>query len=145
MQRSEKGLEFTADPQPEAVRRPLNLLLTLVICFAGWLIPGLSHLLLGKWIRGLILATCVLAMFGLGLGMHGKLFDMVVQEPLQIFAFIANLGAGLLYFLAERWSLVAGDMNKTTYDYGTTYLWVAGLLNYLIVLDAFDIAQGRKP
>jgi hypothetical protein len=145
MERSENGLEFATTPEPEVRRRPINLLLTLVICFVGWLVPGLSHFLLGKWIRGAIFTICVVAMFVLGLGMHGKLFDLVIQEPLQIFAFIANLGVGIPYFLAEKWGMGVGGMNTTTYDYGTTYLWVAGLLNYLIVLDAFDVAQGRKP
>ena len=74
-----------------------------------------------------------------------KLFDLIVEEPLQIFAFIANLGVGLPYFAAEKMNMGVGDMKIVTYDYGTTYLWVAGLLNYLIVLDAWDIAQGRKP
>jgi len=31
-----------------------------------------------------------------------------------------------------------------TYEYGNTFLLVAGLLNYLVMLDAFDIAAGRK-
>ena len=84
-------------------------------------------------------------MFALGLGMQGKLFDLMIEEPLQIFAFIANIGVGLPYLVAQRMSFGAGSMTAVTYDYGTTYLWVAGLLNYLIVLDAFDIAQGRKP
>ena len=94
MEKSEQGLEFGANPEPVKVRRPLNLVATLAICSGGWLIPGLRHMLLGKWIRGLIFATCVIFMFVLGLGMHGKLFDLVVEEPLQIFAFIANVGVG---------------------------------------------------
>ena len=118
---------------------------TLAICSGGWLVPGLSHILLGKWIRGLIFAVCVLLIFVLGLGMHGKLFDLVLEEPLQIFAFIANIGVGIPYVLAGRMGFGIGAMSTTTYDYGTTFLWVAGLLNYLIVLDAFDIAQRRKP
>jgi len=51
----------------------------------------------------------------------------------------------LPYLVAEKLGLGTGTMNAVTYDYGTTFLWVAGLLNYLIILDAFDIAQGRKP
>jgi hypothetical protein len=123
----------------------MRLPATLAICSGGWLIPGLSHILLGRWIRGLIFTTCVLAMFAIGLGMQGRLFSWVIEEPLQIFAFVANIGVGLPYIVAEQMHQGIGAMNAVTYDYGTTYLWVAGLLNYLIVLDAFDIAQGRKP
>lgn len=130
---------------PEALRNPINLPATLAICSGGWLVPGLSHILLGKWVRGLIFAVCVFAMFVLGLSMHGRLFDLMIEEPLQIFAFIANIGVGLPYLVAEKLDVGAGAMTAVTYDYGTTFLWVAGLLNYLIVLDAFDIAQGRKP
>jgi hypothetical protein len=32
-----------------------------------------------------------------------------------------------------------------TYEYGNTFLIVAGLLNLLVVLDAFDRARGRRP
>ncbi len=143
MEQSEQEMEST--PPPEVYRKPVNLAAALAICSGGWLVPGLSHILLGKWIRGVIFAVCVIVMFALGLGMHGRLFDLVVEEPLQIFAFIANVGVGLPYIVAEKFGLGIGSMSITTYDYGTTYLWVAGLLNYLIILDAFDIAQGRKP
>lgn len=77
--------------------------------------------------------------------MHGKLYDLQFSEPLQFFAFIANIGAGVPYWIAGRLGFGIGAMTWPSYDYGTTYLWVCGLLNYLIVLDAFDIAQRRKP
>jgi hypothetical protein len=142
MGKSDQEQQLRASETP---RSPMNLPATLAICSGGWLVPGLSHVLLGKWIRGLIFGACVFAMFLLGLGMHGRLFDLMIEEPLQIFAFIANIGVGLPYIVAEKLDAGAGSMTAVTYDYGTTYLWVAGLLNYLIVLDAFDIAQGRKP
>lgn len=125
--------------------RPMNMAATLAICSGGWLIPGLSHVLLRKWIRGLIFAGSVLLMFVMGLAMNGKLYDLHFEQPLHIFAFIANAGAGLPYILAEYNEFGIGVMTAPSYDYGTTFLWVCGLLNYLIVLDAFDIAQGRKP
>ena len=125
--------------------KPMNMTATLAICSGGWLVPGLAHILIGKWIRGLIFAACVLLMFGLGLAMHGKLYDFEFDEPLHVFAFIANVGIGAPYWIAERLGFGIGTMTWPSYDYGTTYLWVCGLLNYLIVLDAFDIAQGRKP
>ena len=125
--------------------KPMNIAATLAICSGGWLVPGLAHVLIGRWVRGLIFASCVLVMLALGLAMHGKLYDLQFDEPLHIFAFIANIGAGIAYWMAERFGLGLGTMTWPSYDYGTTYLWVSGLLNYLIVLDAFDIAQGRKP
>lgn len=123
----------------------MNMAATLAICSGGWLIPGLAHILIGRWIRGIIFAVCVLAMFALGLAMHGKLYNMEFTEPLQFFAFLANIGTGIPYWVAARLGLGIGTMTWPSYDYGTTYLWVCGLLNYLVVLDAFDIAQGRKP
>jgi hypothetical protein len=37
-----------------------------------------------------------------------------------------------------------GEVVAATYEYGNTFLIVAGLLNALVVLDAFDLASGRK-
>ena len=142
MGKMEQALEST--PQGTAERRRISLAATLAICSGGWLVPGLSHVVLGRWIRGLIFAACVLLMFVLGIAMRGKLFDLEFEQPLHIFAFLANVGVGLPYLIAEKLELGIGTMTSTSYDYGTTYLWVSGLLNYLIVLDAFDIAQGRK-
>jgi hypothetical protein len=134
----------SAQPAPVQLK-PMNMAATIAICSGGWLVPGLAHVLIGRWVRGLIFATCVLLMFAFGLAMHGKLYDLEFDEPLHVFAFIANIGTGIPYWIAERLSLGIGTMTWPSYDYGTTYLWVCGLLNYLIVLDAFDIAQGRKP
>jgi len=38
----------------------------------------------------------------------------------------------------------AGRVIAQTFEYGNAFLIVAGLLNMLVVLDAFDVAQGRK-
>ena len=124
---------------------PLHMAATFAVCLGGLLVPGLGHVLLKRWIRGLILAACIVAMFMFGLGMEGKLYDLTVEEPLQFFALFADVGVGLPYFMAERMGLGAGTPTAQTFDYGTTFLWVCGLLNYLVVLDAFDLAQGRKP
>ena len=37
-----------------------------------------------------------------------------------------------------------GDVVSPTYEYGWVLMVVAGLLNTLVVLDAYDIALGRK-
>ena len=46
--------------------------------------------------------------------------------------------------LARAVGAGAGEVTATTYEYGNTFLIVAGLLNFLVILDAFDIAMGRK-
>ncbi len=84
-------------------------------------------------------------MFGLGLAMQGRLYDIAPEQPLHIFAFLANVGVGIPHLVAQQLGLGVRFLTTPSYDYGSTYLWVSGLLNYLIVLDAFDIAQGRKP
>lgn len=123
---------------------PIRPVVAIAICASGWLLPGVSHVLLGRWIRGLIFLISVMTMFVLGIAMDGKLYDLAFEQPLHVFALIADLGVGLPYLFARQFGWGVGDLAKTTYDYGTTYLWVSGLLNYLIMLDAFDISRGRK-
>ncbi len=38
----------------------------------------------------------------------------------------------------------AGLVTAVSYEYGNTFLMTAGLLNFLVILDAYDIAAGRK-
>jgi hypothetical protein len=120
---------------------------------AGWLVPGLGHLLQGKLTRALLLGGAVWACFLGGLWMGGHLFivngnDQGSSVFLQVPPMIANLGAGLLYVVS--WFLGIGFTDdpahaaRATYEYGNTFLLIAGLLNYLCMLDAFDISSGRK-
>lgn len=120
---------------------------------AGWLFPGVGHLLQGKWVRALILGGAVWIAFIGGLLMGGHLFSLAGSDPgssalLQVPPMIANLGSGLLYIAC--WVLGIGFSNdpqmaaRATYEYGNTFLLIAGLLNYLAMLDAFDISAGRK-
>ena len=87
----------------------------------------------------------VMLMFVLGVAMQGKLYNPTPEQPLHIFAFIANMGVGIPYIIAQQLGFGAGVISSPSYDFGNTYLWVSGLLNYLIVLDVFDVARGRKP
>ena len=120
---------------------------------AAWFIPGLGHLLLKRWYRAILMGGAVWLCFVIGLQMGGHLFDLNAAEGssqlLQVPPMIANLGTGLLYIVS--WLLGSGFADdpqqaaRATYEYGNTFLLIAGLLNYLNMLDAFDIAAGRKP
>ena len=60
----------------------------------------------------------------------------------------ADIGSGILYIVCFLFDFGFRDdpaqAARATYEYGTTFLLIAGLLNYLTMLDAFDIAAGRK-
>ena len=120
---------------------------------AAWLVPGLGHLLQGRWIRALLLGGAVWISFLGGLWMGGHLFSVGGNEQglsalLQLPPMIANLGSGILYIISWVFGVGFADdpahAARATYEYGNTFLLVAGLLNYLAMLDAFDIAAGRK-
>ena len=121
--------------------RSLNAML---ICLGGLVLPGLGHLILGKWIRSLLFAFSILLLFGLGLSLGGKLHTLAAEQFIEFVFLFADLSNGLLYFLAQLWGYGAGNLENRSFDYGTTYLAVAGLLNLLAALNAHDIAVGRK-
>jgi hypothetical protein len=114
-----------------------------LICAAGWLVPGLGHLWLGRR-KGLIFLVVIPAMFALGLFLEGRMFPVEFSQPLVALAALANMGVGLPYFLARAMGQGAGTVIAVTYEYGNTFLIVSGLLNALVVIDAFDISMGRK-
>ncbi|MEQ1572915.1 MAG: DUF6677 family protein [Vicinamibacterales bacterium] len=117
---------------------------TYLICAAAWLVPGGGHLWLGRLQKGLTFLIVLPLMFAVGLWLEGRVFPFEFSQPLVALAAFANLGIGLPYFLAKGLGIGAGDVIAITYEYGNAFLIVAGLLNMLVVIDAFDVAQGRK-
>jgi hypothetical protein len=113
------------------------------VCAAALLVPGLGHLWLGRR-KGLIFLVVLPAMFVLGLFLEGRIFPVEFSQPLVALAALANMGIGLPYVFARAMDYGAGNVIAVTYEYGNTFLIVAGLLNMLVVIDAFDIAMGRK-
>lgn len=103
-----------------------------------------------RWLRGALAGGAVWVMFLTGLWLGGHLYAVTGQEQgfgvfMQLLPMIANIGSGLLYVFC--WAANVGFVEHAqlvTFEYGNTFLLVAGLLNYLVMLDAFDIAAGRK-
>jgi len=115
-----------------------------LVCLTAWAIPGGAHLWLGRRQKGLIFLVALSAMFVLGLLLHGRIFAIDLQEPLGTLAAVADLGLGLPWIIARVAGAGGGQVTALTYEYGNTFLIAAGLLNTLVVLDAFDVAMGRK-
>ena len=110
----------------------------------GWFVPGLGHVHLKKYWKGGIFFACIICMTALGLFMGGKIYSFQTENPLTILAFFSDIGNGLIFILSKIFSFGQGNLKNATFEFGTAYIAGAGLLNYLIALDAFDIASGKK-
>jgi len=137
-----------------------------VACVAAWIVPGGGHYYLGKRKRGLVFFLVVLTTFFLGILNDGRSYLVDREQPLSYLGTFANIALGplelvsrqltfgrLAYALpadpndAEGVRLLAAMRRKVmsvTNEYGTTFILAAGLMNILLILDAYDIAIGRK-
>lgn len=111
----------------------------------GWLIPGAGHLIQKRWIRGLLLMGSIVVMFVLGLMMQGRIYKPNGGDILDILGFVGDVGAGGLYIVTRALNAGGGAIAHATADYGTKFLIVAGLLNFISAADAYHIAIGKKP
>jgi len=135
------GAKSTTAERPRASAEPWRLTL---VCALAWLVPGAGHLLLGRRQKGLVFFVALPLMFAVGLWLQGRLFPLELSDPLVFLGAIANRGIGAPYFVARMMDAGAGTVTALSYEYGNTFLMTAGLLNFLIILDAFDVARGRK-
>ncbi|HEY0785872.1 MAG TPA: DUF6677 family protein [Acidobacteriaceae bacterium] len=111
----------------------------------GWLVPGAGHLLTRHWVRALLLFLSITTMFWLGLSMQGKLYQPNTDDPLGMLGFVGDLGSGLLYLVGNVLGLGRAAVQIATADYGTKFVVVAGLLNFIAAVDAHNLRIGRKP
>ena len=138
----------------------------LVPCILAWLVPGLGHAWLGRTGRAVAFFVIVTATFALGIASGGSASVIDRQQPLSFLATLDGVALGPLDLVARRLTLgevvyalpdAEGDPRRQellgrirervkvpTYEYGNTFLLAAGLMNILLILDAFDIAGGRK-
>jgi Family of unknown function (DUF6677) len=115
-----------------------------VISIAAWFVPGAGHLWQGRRQKGLVFLIAIPLMFATGLWLSGRIFPFEIAQPLVGLAALAALGNGWPFFVAKLLGAGQGIVTAASYEYGNTFVIVAGLLNMLVVLDAYDIALGRK-
>jgi hypothetical protein len=116
------------------------------------LVPGAGHLYLGRRVRAAIFFTIIVFLFIAGIGLDGRLYTTDQPGPLAGLATLGSMGAGVLYLVTKALGHVpvfgysiAGDYGSMTFEYGTAFALTAGLMNLLLIVDVFDIAEGRKP
>jgi hypothetical protein len=114
----------------------------------AWLVPGGGHFLLKRYGRGGLLLLSVASMFLLGLMMRGPMFQPQGGDLLTVIiyygGFLGDLASGLLYFLSVWLGYSQPDVAGHVHDYGAKFLVAAGLLNVLAMVDAYEIAIGKK-
>ncbi len=120
-----------------------------IIGATSWFLPGVGHLIQGRFKRGLIIGLVIWSMFVIAVLSGGAYYpgfdfkDGSLLYLLNIFARLGNgLGILLSFFLTSN--PLPNVASWATFEYGGRFLEIAGLLNYLAVLDAIDIQFGRK-
>jgi hypothetical protein len=111
----------------------------------GWMLPGAGHVLTGVPRQAAVFFVVLIGMAAAGLAFGGRLFPVQAAEPLVLLASLAEWSLLAPRLVAEMAGWGQGHVVDATYEYGNTFLIVAGLLNLLVVLDAFDRARGRRP
>jgi uncharacterized protein DUF6677 len=118
---------------------------TITAMVLAYLIPGAGHLYLGKRARAITFFIIVVVLFAIGLAIDGDLYTIshTGGSLLRLLAALGSMGSGIMYFVAAAMG-PHGDVTSITYEHGTAFTITAGLMNLLLMLDAFDIAEGRK-
>lgn len=140
MANSSPGKTKTAEP----VSQPVTTMSVMAPAL-GWFIPGAGHLIQGRWVRGILLMSAIFLMFFLGLAMDGRVYQLNKGDILDILGFVGDVGNGALYIVTRAMDWGKGAIAHATADYGTKFIIVAGLLNFISAADAYHIAIGKKP
>lgn len=133
------------EPQPAAATPAGNPAGNPVVAMiAAWLVPGLGHVYLKRLGRGLLFFLLAVVSIWVGYTLSGNLYRPVPGQPLTLLATLGSMGMGIPYFALRYGMGYTGDVVGAGYEYGTAFLLTAGLMNWLLVLDAWDIARGKK-
>ena len=135
-----KGQAESSDLQPIAAWLPPTLL--------AWLVPGAGHFYLKRHWHGIVLLGAIATMFSCGLLMQGRMFvptgGNLFTTVMTYGGYFADLCNGSLYLLTLGLGYEQEPLPGAVHDYGTKFLVCSGLLNLLAVVDAYEVASGRK-
>jgi hypothetical protein len=120
-----------------------------LIGLISWFLPGAGYILQRRWKRGIIIGAVIWTMFIIAILSGGAYYpgfdfkDGALLYLLNVFAKLGNgLGAIISFLLST--SPPSNVAALATFEYGGRFLEIAGLLNFLAVLDSVDINLGRK-
>lgn len=121
---------------------------TFVAVVLALLLPGAGHFYLRKRWNAAAFFVSVISLSVVGWLINGEMHSLLRANSgegfLQLMASVGNLFLGLLHMVFYFLGLALGDVSARSYEYGTTFIVTAALINLLVVLDAFDRARGDK-
>lgn len=123
-----------AEPQGNAVLAAL----------LAWLIPGAGHFYLGRRGRAVLFLLLIVTSLVVGVVLEGKLWRIIPGQPLSLLGTLGCAGLGVPYFVLRFVLGYEGSLIAQGYEYGAAFIVTGGLMNLLLVLDAWDIARGVK-
>ena len=128
------------------------------LLIGSWFLPGFGHWRLGKKRRAGVFAVVIFCAFITGVFLHGEIGTPKPESPFSWLAAFACLGNGVLAIGRLVWLNGLGGLlggfpfglqgggspAAAGFAYGNTFLYTAGLMNLLAVLDVSDISRGEK-
>ena len=125
-------------------RRPGFSLAGLGVAILAWALPGLGHLVLGRWRRALTFLVSVGGLAIAGYLLRGNVFPQHSTDAFGRLGFFADAGTGVFYYLSRFFERSGPDVSRALGDEGTRFIAAAGIVNLLSAFDAYEIAAGRR-
>jgi hypothetical protein len=115
-----------------------------IVALASLAVPGLGHVWLGRWGRGLAFFVAVGGLAVTGYLMRGQEFTSVSGDPFGRLGFVADACSGVFYLLSRFIEAAGPDLSRAAGDYGTRFIAAAGIVNLIGMLDAYGMACRRR-
>jgi drug/metabolite transporter (DMT)-like permease len=123
---------------------PPSVLRGIAAALCAWLVPGLGHAMLRRWGKAIAYFVAVGVLAAAGLAMRGDVLPASSQDAFDRLGFVADLGTGGYYFFSNTLEPAGPDDSKAAGDYGTRIFAAAGVLNFLIILEAYEIGRRNR-
>ena len=136
--------EKSASEAPVTETPPPHIFPALLIAFVAWIVPGLGHAIMRRWGRGLIYFVAVGGLAVTGYLLRGNIFPSHASDFFGTLGFLADAGSGVFYYLSHFFEAAGPDVSRAAGDYGTRFIAAAGVVNFIAVCDAYEIATRRR-
>lgn len=108
----------------------------------AWVMPGLGHVVQGRWAKAAYLGGIVLTLFVLGVWLGDGGSVSAARYPYHVYG---QYGAALPAFLASLLGEQPLGHVVDRLELGVVFTTVAGIMNIVVVIDAYEWTRRRRP